>query len=219
MRIFAYYIVFLLSVFSKGGDDLKKIAEEKLKQKLGDVKRVEVFILTAPNLAGKVEIDDENDIKINGDKCYIPATITDKNTRKKAIITATMKIYKDVYIAAKDIKKGEELSEEDFIVKECEIASLRTMPLGDLNEIRNYRAKINIKSGEILSRNHIEKKPLVKRGDKLTGVFESSYVQISLTVYAREDGGAEDIIRVITPEKRIYKAQILNEQTVKIIGE
>jgi len=53
----------------------------------------------------------------------------------------------------------------------------------------------------------------------LIGVFESQYVQVSLTVFAREDGRMGDLIRVITPEKKLYKAQIINEKTVKLIGE
>jgi flagella basal body P-ring formation protein FlgA len=211
--------ILLSFVLILSDEKLNKEVEKILKEILYDANKFEFVILSAPNSIESFSIADKKEIKLIGDKCYIPIEIIEKNSKKRAIVTATLKIYKNAYKAKRDIRKGEELSKDLFEQVEIDIAGLKFQPIYSIDDIDCHRAKLNIKANEILLSNFLERKPLIKRGDQLIGVFESQYVQVSLTVFAREDGGMGDLIRVITPEKKLYKAQIINEKTVKLIGE
>jgi flagella basal body P-ring formation protein FlgA len=63
----------------------------------------------------------------------------------------------------------------------------------------------------------IEKIPDVKIGDRINAIFTNNSVNISFSVTSRSEGIAGEIVRVKRDDKKIFKAKVINNTTVKII--
>ena len=63
----------------------------------------------------------------------------------------------------------------------------------------------------------VEQIPDVKHGDRVTAIFNKGIVNISFDAIARTEGVIGDVIKVKTAENKMYKAEVLNYQTVKVI--
>jgi len=63
----------------------------------------------------------------------------------------------------------------------------------------------------------IEQIPDVEIGDRVEAIFNNKSVNISFNVTARSEGISGGVIKVKRDDKKIFKARVINNSTVKII--
>lgn len=212
----AKILILFLTFFNPDSFDTK--LKNYVAEKLPEVKRFELQIKTL-NLKNdkisNVSIDGNREFKLSGKYAYIPIVIEYTEGRKvQSILTSEIKIYGDVFVAMRDIKKGEVINIKDFILDEQEIKNQNSKPINDFKN--EYKSKVNIKKGDLLTSDKIEYKPIVKIGDRLTAHLIRGSVSITFQAESRSNGLVGDRINILSYDNKIYTALIKDKKNVFI---
>lgn len=215
--IYLLNILFALMFIGKGNNslDIKKLLIEKLP----DYNKFEYNILSPkhPELSN-YSIDNSRKIVINEGFAYIPViNKINGKVKRNEILTIKLKLFKNVLVSTRQIRRNESLSEYDFVIEEKEVSHLRFSPTDISTSIKYLRAKRDISENVILSNHMVEQIPDIKKGDRVDAIFMNKTVNISFPVTARTEGLAGEIIRVKRDDRKIFRATVLNNTTVKII--
>ncbi|WP_419780600.1 flagellar basal body P-ring formation chaperone FlgA [Maridesulfovibrio sp.] len=80
-----------------------------------------------------------------------------------------------------------------------------------------WRVKIPVGTGQPIMRSSIEPAPVIARGDKVTLMFRSKHLKLTVPVESLEDGGVGQTITVRNLQsKRKVVATVVNAQTVQV---
>lgn len=198
--------------------------DEYLQQQLAEYKRFEYEVVRLPRdleslSDDRVVIKQDQTLRISNGYAYVPIELVlGDGVSTRSMATLKVSLYKDVYIALRDIKRGEVLSKGDFFIEEKDIAELVTTPMDIAEPLMDMRASTNIRQDLVLQENMVERKPIVKRGDRITAFVVVGNVSISFMANAREEGYKGKRIRIVRDDdKRIFKAEIIDPKNVKII--
>jgi len=199
-------------------DSLDSRLKNYVAEKLPDIKRFELQIKTLNFKNDKIAnvlIDESREFKLSGKYAYIPVFIEYGEGRKvQSILTTEIKIYGDVFVATRDIGKGEVIKIIDFILDEKELKYQNVKPLNDFNS--EYKAKVNIKKGDLLTNEKVEFKPFVKIGDRLTAHLIRGSVSITFQAESRSNGLLGDRINIMSYDNKIHTAVIKDKKNVYI---
>ncbi len=211
------FLLYILSVFNSN-QPLPREIENKLEEKFSSYKRVEFAVVKSNKTYSSIRLKENEDINIIGKTAYVPIVAIDKRgNEKRTTLSVRVKIYEDVYVAVRDIKRREQLQATDFQLMEKEITSVRGTIVSSFGEILGKRADRFIRKGAVLTVESLEKIPVIFPGDKLSAVTVVGHVQISLSAFAKQEGSIGDIIRIRTSSRKVYKAEIIDSKNVLII--
>lgn len=167
-----------------------------------------------------LEIIEDIPLLIKGDLAYIQVKSTENGQELRTVFNLRLKLYKTLLISAREIKKGEPLSINDFRSARVDVAHLKGTPLHSADEFNEYEAKININQGTVLIKEIIEKSPIIQPGYKLQAVIERGNVLVSTEAISKQEGAKGDIIKIEIPLngcRKIFKAKIEDLNKVIIV--
>lgn len=195
--------------------DLSKYLEAHLR----DYERIEYTIISPQDFNEKqIKLDDDRKFKFNGDFAYVPIKeIMENGNSKNSVLTLKLKLFQKVLVANHPIVKKEYIKPEDFRIIVKEISSLRNNPVNSSISFSSYRTKIKIHENTIVQWNMLEKIPQIESGDRIDAIFSKSFVNISFKVTARSSGDIGSVIKVKRDDRKLFKARVINNSTVKII--
>ncbi len=209
----------LFSLLLLGNNSSSMNIEKILHSQLKGYNKIEYSIISPKDInLSSLQFDDKRSIRIEGSRAYLPVVVNGKsNNKKNTVLTLNLKLYKDVLVCNRNLKRKEELSPHDFSIVEKEISNLRFKPTSKDASIELYRMRTNAKENTVLQKTMIEKIPDVKVGDRVEAVFINNSVNINFYVCSRSEGLVGDIIRVKRDDNKLFKAKVINNTTVKII--
>ena len=214
MLMFLFYI---LSVFTSY-ESLPTEIQNKLEAEFSSYKKVEFEVVNAPKNYKSIKLKENENINVIGKTAYVPIISTDKRGKeKRTTLSVRVKIYDDVFVAIKNIKKREQLEAIDFQLMEKDISSVHGEVVVSLGEILGKRADRFIRKGDILTTESFENMPVIFPGDRLSASSIVGNVQISFSAIAKQEGGIGDVIRIRTSKNKIYKAEVIDYKNVLII--
>ncbi len=192
------------------------VIDEYLQKNLTDFNSYEYEIVT--DIKNDFTIDEDRKHRLGNGYMHLPVLlIVNDNYEKKSSVTLKIKLYKEVLVAAKDIKAGEEIHESDFVKQLKNISRSRSKVISDESLLVYKKAKRNIHKGDLLSINMLRDIPLVKRGDMVNAFLEMGTVVVSFRASSRGIGSKGDRIRIERDDKRIFIAEVVDKNNVKII--
>jgi flagella basal body P-ring formation protein FlgA len=187
---------------------LKKYLDENLKSFVNYEYQVEKM----PKSFSKIEINYEKTFRRSKNYGYVPVKIYEKNNSvNQTILTIKFKLFKNVFLASKNIGKGQDISSDMFISKLKDISDLNNNLVDETKDILKYRSRMFIKEGTILTEELIEPIPVVNNGDKVILHSGRNGVDISMEVIARQEGCIGDVISVSNSSSKLYKAKIVDK--------
>ncbi|MDQ1317588.1 MAG: flagellar basal body P-ring formation protein FlgA [Candidatus Poribacteria bacterium] len=134
----------------------------------------------------------------------------------KQIIPFKVDIIKDVIITAKDIDLHKILIADDLVIVSQNVG-LSTNAFYTKDELIGKRVKRMLSKGTLVNSDMVENPPIIKQGDLVTIVVESSSLRVTARGKAMENGINGQVIRVInTLSMKEVHAKIVDEKTVKI---
>jgi len=214
MLMFLFYILSAITSFESLPNEIKA----KLQSEFRSHKRVEFEIVNAPNNVQNVWMNNDDNINVIGSVAYIPVNIIDNNGKNaRTNISVRVKIYEDVYVAMKNINKREQLLPNYFQLIEKDITSLRGEMISSLGQIIGSRSSRFIGKGDILTKEYLEKLPVIYSGNKVSASSIVGNVKISFSAFAKQEGSIGDIIRIRTSKNEIFKAEVIDYQNVLVI--
>ena len=201
------------------GSNEKIDITDYLQKQLSDYNKIEYQIISPKKVnLSKCSIDNSRNLKVEGSYAYLPVKFSGNNENSKnSLITLKLKLFKNVLQNNRKIDKRENLDPNYFNIVEKEVTSLRFEPIDVSASISNYRAKFRIAENSILQESMIEKIPDIRVGDRVTAIYNNNSVNIKFAVTARTSGEAGKIIKVKRDDKKLFKALVVNNTTVKII--
>ena len=98
-----------------------------------------------------------------------------------------------------------------------DITKILGSPLTSLTGIELYRSKTFLKPGDAITKENIELKPVINPGDRVEAEYRTGSVSISFEAFSRQEGIPGETISIITRDKKLFKARVVNSQIVNII--
>lgn len=125
-------------------------------------------------------------------------------------------IIKEVIVAVKEIAMNENIESDDLAIAKCDVGINSEFFIEKTNII-GKRAKRPISSGTIITSSMIEDLPIIKQGDLVTMVIESTKFRITAQGKAKENGKIGQFIKVAnTVTMKEVIARVLNDKTVQV---
>ncbi len=211
-------ILFILSMLARQGGSFKNELEAYLKKNLSGFDNYKYEILQTPPACKKMEIISKDDFNLSGNMVYLPVRLIGKGGRiSKTILSIRLSLYKKIYVAVKRIQRDRDLTASDFELKEYDVTKLNDKPVESLKEINSYRSNNFMNAGDALTKDDLALKPVIFAGDPVDAEYKYGSVFISFNAFSRQDGVPGETITIITKDKKLYKAKVINSHDVNII--
>ncbi|MFN2363120.1 MAG: flagellar basal body P-ring formation chaperone FlgA, partial [Halarsenatibacteraceae bacterium] len=172
--------------------------------------------------AGDIRISIAENIKKPARRLNLPVEIyVDDNYWKKVFMTLRINYQMEVYVLETDISRNKEINKNNLILKYTEFDFHPTELVLNLdNEIISHGVtRRNYQQGDILKVSMLEYPDIISFNQEVIAEFEQGSVYVTTRVQARENGSIGEIIEVENIDTgRIIKAEILNENRVRIIN-
>ena len=205
-------------LFLIGGADNNKIIEDYLRANLLGYANFEYRILNARNIENAdFTIDYGREFKLKNHYGYIPVIIKDGKYTRNTFVTVNLKLYQKALVASRRIRRSEKISRADFQLRICDVTNLRGKAVSDFSLIKNSRMRVNLRVGEILTEEMLEKNDDVYAGEKVTAIYSNGTVAVSFPAIVRRGGKRGEIIRVQRKDGIIFKAKVINKNEVTIL--
>lgn len=211
----AGFIISILIGLNPG--NLKSEIEKYLQHYFSDCKKIEIEILSSIDGGEKLELIKDRNIKISSNLAYINVKAVRGEREFEKIISVRLKLFKEALICTKNIRRNSSLQEEDFKVEIIETTSTSKNIFNPAGELGSLRNKINLRAGDILFEEYLEPMPIIKNGGVVSAKYEREGVSISFDAKARQEGAEGELISIITNDKKIFKAKVVNYSTVEVI--
>lgn len=184
-----------------------------LAEQLKGYDKIEFTILNDSKL-NNYKIDHSRELKIKNGTAYLPVKLIDRNKSTNSILTLQLKLYKQVPVSIREIRRREAIDSDSYTLQSVDVTNLRIAAAGFNSN--SFRAKTNIKAGQIITEDLIEEIPLIQSGSRVTAECIKGSVIISTEAIARQDGKANETIDILTSSNELLKAKVINSQKVLI---
>jgi len=213
-----FILILLFSlIFNPNEDELKQEVQNYLQKNLS-YEKFEFEIISKPKIEKEeIKIDEKRELRLAGNLAYVPVNLVLKNNSTQSYLTIRLKLYKQVLVTKENIKKGSELLQNQFEKKLFDVSSLRGKAISDFEKLNGLKSKFNLKKNEVLTENDVEQIPILKSGDKVLAILQKGSVVISFDAIAKQSGSIGDLIRIISSDKKQFKAKVIDNLSVSII--
>lgn len=126
--------------------------------------------------------------------------------RKKIRVSSNISVSAPVAVCSRTIERHAILGPEDIMIENRNITYIANKAVMDIREVVGKRTKTGIAKGTILKYKMFEIAPLVHKGDIITILVETDFINITAPGEVLENGCIGDTIKVcnLTSKKKIY---------------
>ena len=196
---------------------------QQLRDQVDDDTRVEVF----PRWQGPLQLEGKGAVEIGVRRLSSrpfrgPVVIrleikVEGQTLRSMNSTVDTRYYRQVLVAARGLRRGEVAEEAMFDWAERDITDQKSGYYTFFEQLAGTRTRRPMSLGQILTPGHVEKLPLVHRGDEVDLQLKTEHMVISARGQALQDGGDGVTIRVRNLDSgRVVRARVVDHQTVAI---
>lgn len=212
-----FLLLNILLVFN-GTDELRNSIDNYLKKNLSGYSAYEFQIIKQPDNYAGITIDESGLFTLNGNLATIPVKVKYKdNPVQQNHLIVKVKLFREVFVANRQISRNEILSLADFRVEVKEVTQLRGTAVESTFDLSKMISKSSIQTGAVLIYELFQAAPVIISGDKVTAQSYVGNVMITTEVYSRQDGAPGETIKIQTKDKKQFRARVLNSENVLII--
>lgn len=126
-------------------------------------------------------------------------------------------ILTEVYVPARDISKGEVLSENDLKKIKVRSNRIKSNVLVALEQLQEKEVKRFLKEGKLISEKEVGERILIHKGDVVTLLFRKGPMQITAKGEALSDGGKNQKVEAENTKsgKKVYGI-VIDENTIEV---
>lgn len=199
----------------KEADILIEWKDEDLNKKIADLQKF------YPNKDIELEIK-ESSIKDIAGKKGIPLNVNIEGKQNRIIyVRCDIDVLKEALVAGSEIKKGEELTEENIKFSKIPMQKIpKFMYSDDITKVKGKVAITDIKENAVITSNLLKEKFIVFRGNQVTIRIRNGDLVLTGVGEALQDGfkGQNISVKVTSfPSKRTVMARVLDAGLVEVI--
>ena len=136
---------------------------------------------------------------------------------RRVVLTGWVDRFENVVCTARPLERHAILEEEDLTLERRNVSRLPANVLKTAEDVAGTRLKHRLKAGSVLLAHTIENPPLIKKGDRVTIMAESSNLMVTAVGIAQSQGSAGDQIRVTNcMGKKEIIARVVDGSTVTV---
>jgi flagella basal body P-ring formation protein FlgA len=136
---------------------------------------------------------------------------------KRVWATATVEVLAEVVITKKPVGRHKPITEDDIELLKMDMAKLPSGVITDPEAVLGKRTRRAIGAKTVLRADLVELPPLVKRGDVVVIIVETSGLKITTLGQVKKKGRLGESIPVMNYDsKKILYARVLDSSTVKV---
>jgi flagella basal body P-ring formation protein FlgA len=141
----------------------------------------------------------------------------DGKIERRVVLSGWVDRFENVVCTSRSLRRNCILTEDDVSTKRRNISKLPYNVLTSMKGVVGKRVKHAVKADKVLLANMVEDPPLIRRGDKVTIVAESSTLLVTALGIAQTKGGLGDQIRVKNcMNRKEIIARVVNASTVRV---
>ena len=138
-------------------------------------------------------------------------------TQRKMSVTADVRIWRTVVVASHMIKRGEEMALVGCELAERDVTQVRGAYFSEIESLQGMQARRTLSIGDIITDGHVEKIPIVRRGDAIRLVARAGRMSMSAAGEAMQDGGIGDRIRVKNSDSgKVVYGHVLEDGAIQV---
>ena len=148
----------------------------------------------------------------------VPVTVyIDDKPVRRVQISGNVEVYKKVVCVKKAVKKGDILRRDVLVLTKRPMSRLHGEPFLNIDQVVGMELRRGLRSGQVIRARDIRRPLLVKRGQLVTIVAESSAIMITLPGRAQDSGAEGEVIRVKnTQSKKVLLAEVVGPKSVRV---
>jgi flagella basal body P-ring formation protein FlgA len=136
---------------------------------------------------------------------------------KRVWAIATVELMAEVVVTKKPLGRHKPITEDDIEIQNLDLAKLPSGVITDPDSVLGKRTKRAIGTNTVMRANLVEYPPLVKRGDVVIILVETSGMRITALGQVKKKGRLGESIPVMNYDsKKILYARVLDSSTVKV---
>jgi flagella basal body P-ring formation protein FlgA len=170
-----------------------------------------------PEGATRIELVPQTDKEFMGYVSLNATVYVENKIQKRLVLSGWIDRLEDVVCLRRAVDSDAVLSKDDLIVERKNVTRLPGKAIRSVEEAIGKRVKHSVGAGAVLLANGIERPPLIKKGDRVTIVAESSTLLVTASGIAQDQGSAGDqiLVRNHMSDKDII-ASVVDASTVKV---
>jgi flagella basal body P-ring formation protein FlgA len=135
-------------------------------------------------------------------------------------VTVDTRIYRDVVVTSRTLRRGELLLEDGAVdLEERDVTLLKHGFYTSLEELELIQSSRPIGAGDIITHRHAEPVPVIHRGDQIVMLVKSANMTLQTVGEAMQDGGIGERIRVRNDASgKVIRGEILESGLVQVQG-
>ncbi len=138
-------------------------------------------------------------------------------TERTMSVTADVRIWRPVVVAGYMLQRGEEIELASCELAERDVTQVRGGYFTDMAAIQGLQARRTVGIGDIITEKHVEKIPVVRRGDAIRLIARAGRMSMSAVGEALQDGGIGDRIRVKNSDSgKVVYGQVLEDGAIQV---
>jgi len=140
-----------------------------------------------------------------------------RKLKKKTFVSFKVSRKGKLFLAKKEMKRGDIVSEKDLEIKEVVMDRWDEKYPSNLNEIIGKKINRKLAEGSVIARNMLEEQVSVKHGEIVTLIYENGRLLIQTKGKVLERGRIGDIVKVenISSGKKIT-GRVVGEKKIKV---
>jgi flagella basal body P-ring formation protein FlgA len=137
--------------------------------------------------------------------------------KNKVKLFGWVDVFDSVVCVARNLKRGETIIKEDVYLARKNISHINQNVITDTSKIVGLTIKHNVRAETCLKEWMVEKSPIVKRGDVVTILAESTGFRVTVPGKVLLKGYLGELVKIqnLMSKKTIY-AKVINSSTVKV---
>jgi flagella basal body P-ring formation protein FlgA len=194
---------------------LQNIPRENKNMRIKEIRVPEEVVLAKGQVSYKVSVADNQSLR---GKCSIAVEFSvNGSDQKKIWAIATIEVLGPVVVTRKPLGRYQPIDEDDIELKTMDLSDLPDDVITDPEVIIGKRTTRAIGAQVPLRADTVELPPLVKRGDLVVIIAESSGLKITTRGQVKKKGRLGEQIPVINLDsKKVLYARVIDANTVKV---
>ena len=141
----------------------------------------------------------------------------DGEAERRMFATVSIERMTRVVVARRPLGRYKPIDDDDIEVRTLDAAGLPTDCITSPETVIGKRTRRPLDSGSVLTADAVEFPPLVKNGDRVRIIAETSGLRISAFGQVKQKGAQGELIQVVNLDSnKVIQARVVDSQTVKI---
>ena len=136
---------------------------------------------------------------------------------KRTAVSCYIEVWQNVVTAAKPLGAKQPITIADIKVVRMNMARTPANAIVRMDQVVGKRANRSIAINSVLRSDQVDTTPIIRKGDMVQVLAESSNIKITTLAVAQENGGLGERIRLINVRsKKDIQALVIDSQTVQV---